>query len=317
METLTLYNEKSQNPLPTIIVIINNYEAFAENFEECDNNLVTITRECFKYGIIVIMTASTANSVKYKLTQNFKTLIPLILNDKYDYTSILGKTNGIYPSENLGRGLIKLDDIYEFQTAFAIDRDKQTEFFEQLSLELNKNSTAQAASVPILPTKITPNLLVGKIDKIKGVPIGIYKHNLEIAHYNFKENYANIISSLDMELFTSFINPLIKILQTTSKVVVIDTSNVVTDRKNIEYYNAHFDDIILKLENITNTQYEIYRQNNYDLNVLENEQNITCIIIGLDRFYNRLEKENVTKFNNTLVKGAEIKKNKLYLCRYS
>ena len=111
-----------------------------------------------------------------------------------------------------------------------------------------------------------------------------------------------------MELFTSFINPLIKILQTTSKVVVIDTSNVVTDRKNIEYYNAHFDDIILKLENITNTQYEIYRQNNYDLNVLENEQNITCIIIGLDRFYNRLEKENVTKFNNTLVKGAEIKK---------
>ena len=104
------------------------------------------------------------------------------------------------------------------------------------------------------------------------------------------------------------INPLIKILQTTSKVVVIDTSNVVTDRKNIEYYNAHFDDIILKLENITNTQYEIYRQNNYDLNVLENEQNITCIIIGLDRFYNRLEKENVTKFNNTLVKGAEIKK---------
>ena len=46
-------------------------------------------------------------------------MITLQLNDPSEYCMIVGKTNGITPSGFKGRGLICLDNVYEFQTAYC------------------------------------------------------------------------------------------------------------------------------------------------------------------------------------------------------
>lgn len=45
----------------------------------------------------------------------------LQLNDATDYSIIVGKTDGLIPSAYKGRGLVAMDRVYEFQTAYAKD----------------------------------------------------------------------------------------------------------------------------------------------------------------------------------------------------
>ena len=68
--------------MPQIIVVINNYEGFIENYgEKYDDILLTLCREGIKYGIIFVLTASAYNSVRYRLSQNFRQKIALQLKN--------------------------------------------------------------------------------------------------------------------------------------------------------------------------------------------------------------------------------------------
>ena len=116
------YCKKSGSTVPYILLIINNYDNFQESYDY-DERMNQLTRECVKYGIIVIATVSTTSGMRYKLRQNFKSDIALQFNDQDDYSVILGNTRKLYPSPILGRGLIKLDKIYEFQTAYPFKAD--------------------------------------------------------------------------------------------------------------------------------------------------------------------------------------------------
>ena len=101
-----------------IVIMINNYEAFSENYEnEYDDILLTLTREGLKCGIVFIITASAFNDLRYRLSQNFRQKIALQLNNEDDYLNIFDGIGKKRPSHIFGRGLAKLEDIYEFQTA--------------------------------------------------------------------------------------------------------------------------------------------------------------------------------------------------------
>ncbi len=299
---IKLYNNKSQNPLPTIIVIINNYEVFAENYEECNEQLNSLSRDCSKYGIIIILTASATNSVRYKLSQNFSRLIPLQLNDKYDYTTIIGKTN-TYPSDSIGRGLIRLDEIYEFQTAWAVERENQIDFFEQISIELSQKSETKAMEIPILPEKITYNMLESRVGNL--IPVGIYKDTLEIAGFNFKDNYTTIISAIDPDVFAPFIKPLSKLISLKNNIIVADTYGILNKSEN--YYTSHFDELVESLHTKTMEQYEKYKNNGYDINAVE-DKDLTVIIVGFGTFYSRLSSDKVKLLEEMISKGKEMKK---------
>ena len=96
--------------------MINGFDSFSELYPDYVELLTKYTRECPRFGIYFLITANGTNSVRYKLTQNFKLNLALELNDRSDYYSIVGKTT-IVPSKAVGRGLVKINDlVYEFQT---------------------------------------------------------------------------------------------------------------------------------------------------------------------------------------------------------
>ncbi len=304
-----LYNSSNEIPLPTIVVVINNYEAFSELYEDCNQFLTIISRDCFKYGIIIIMSASNGNSVRYKLSQNFKNQIPLQLNDEYDYVTIIGKTNGIVPSNIVGRGLVKLDAIYEFQTASIKPKAEQIDYIKEFCQNLKSESLYVALKIPTLPSSITVDSIKNKITKKNLFGIGIYKDDLEIAVYNFKKNYASIISSFDFDLFDGFIDALIEEISSKLDLTVVDTKEIVEKSDKYTYINNNFDNFVKQLNDLIDKQTTIYRNNNYDTSSLDGENDKIYIISGFGTFYNRLSQDMQKTFENLLVKGIETDKN--------
>ncbi len=54
----------------------------------------------------MIGTVSGISGVSYKIINNIKNNISLQLKDKSEYSAVVGKTDGLEPENNEGRGLI-------------------------------------------------------------------------------------------------------------------------------------------------------------------------------------------------------------------
>ena len=308
--SFNLYNMHNNEKLPTIIVIINNYDAFSELYEQYTDLLFTLTRDCVKYGIIFIITANSSSSIRYKLRQNFKQTLALQLNDKSEYVDIFGKVGGIYPSEIFGRGLVKLEEIFEFQTAQAYKHEQLTDYIRAVCKKLNKLTNKKAKNVPVLPDKVTIEMTKNYLNGLSFVPIGITKDDLEITGYDFKNNYGTIISSLYSSMYESFVTALIKELTYVSNVqtIVIDANNFIKSPINCSYCNKDFDRIYEKLEEFIDNCLVYFQKNNYDFNCLNKVNDIICIIVGVDKFLSKLSSDNRKSFDDCLKKAKELKK---------
>lgn len=72
-----------------IIIVINNIEAFTETYNEYEDLIGQLTRDCLKYGIVFIVSTNGPNTMRYRLRQNFKQNLVLQFNDPSDYGTIL------------------------------------------------------------------------------------------------------------------------------------------------------------------------------------------------------------------------------------
>ncbi len=191
------YIEGSADKIPSIIVAVNNFAAFTEVYEEKEEAVRYLSREGVKYGIYFVLTAIGTNAVRFKLLQNFNQQIVLQLNDEMDYATIVGKTDGLYPAKYKGRGLVKTDDVYEFQTASVCKESNQFKFVkaecERLSDEWNGKT---AKRIPILPELVDKEFLSGYTSQnADKVPIGVENQTLEVFKYSFIDKYVSFILS--------------------------------------------------------------------------------------------------------------------------
>ena len=189
------YISLSGNTVPSIVVIINNYSAFVEVYEEYEGDVNRLTRDGEKYGICFVMTANTTSAVRYRTQQNFNQLIAMRMNDESEYSSVIGRTDGLYPANFKGRGLIKTDKIYEFQTAH-IDRNPSFIQIDQWCRSLAEKSDTKAEKVPILPEVVDSVFISEYIDKNSGkLPIGVDVNSLQISYYPIFDNYITLVLS--------------------------------------------------------------------------------------------------------------------------
>lgn len=272
-----LYVNTSGNSMPMIMVIINNYEAFYENYQnEYDDKFFTFTRDGIKCGIVFIITANAFNSLRYRLSHNFGQKIALQLNNEDDYFSIFGNIGKRRPANIFGRGFIKMEDIYEFQTAKICEPSKWNEYIKEVNENLNKNTKYKAKPIPVLPDIVTFEDVKSELKNLKTVPIGINTDTLETETYNFKKDFINIITAKDIDNAAQFVSHIveeIKQLENT-EVFFIDLEGIIQDNK-ISYQNhAEF---LTDLRDNKNK-----------------EKDKVCIIIGLEKFlysFDNAEKE--------------------------
>ena len=194
-----LYEKSTGNTISSIITIIDNYAAVNELYEDVIEDIAYITREGSKYRIYFVVTASSVNEVKYKVLQNFGRQYVLQMNDKSDYTSVLGSVKGVYPSKIYGRGLFMTDRAYEFQTVHVCRDEEMQAYISGLIDELNRDyRDAEVIKVPVVPENLIPDDItaMGTIDKIQ---VGVDLEFVKPVYFNYRASSVSIISGISME----------------------------------------------------------------------------------------------------------------------
>ena len=270
-----LYLSTSGKSMPMIVVVINNYEAFNENYEnEYDDMLLTLTREGIKCGITFVVTASSFNDIRYRMSQNFKQRIALQLNKEDDFYNIFDKVGKKRPAHIFGRGLYSLDDnIYEFQTAKICEGDEYNSHIKDTIEKLQEESVVVAKPVPVLPDKVTFENVKQEIKDISSVPIGITERELKVFSYNFKKNFISILTGKNMEDITDYnhcVLDIIKQLEDTD-LIVINTEKTLAN--NSDNFMEDFKEFTDKIEEDSKP----------------NKKHILCAIVGIEKLLNEIE----------------------------
>ena len=225
------YLKASGKTMPSIVVAINNFAAFTEMYEEKEEAVSYLTREGTKYGVYFVLTALGTGAVRFRLLQNFKQLFVLQLNDESDYSTVVGKTEGLFPSKYKGRGLFKRDELFEFQLASLTEDEVPFAFIQKTCKEIAAKWNGETArKVPILPDKVDVEFLSEYMgaNKNLNIPIGVEKNSLNVHYYPFEASYINMVMSSDME-YQEFVADLTELLSATSTVkgMIFDMPKVV------------------------------------------------------------------------------------------
>ena len=291
------YIKHGGKQIPFIVIIINNVEAFFETYPDYEDILGQMTRDCLKYGVCFILTTSGTNNVRYRLKQNFKQNIVLQCNDPSDYASVLPGARHKEPSKAYGRGLIELDNVYEFQTAYSYKEEKMSDYIKIISKKLNEICEYKAPRIPILPDSVNSEFVSNYLGNLETIPVGVEKETLNIATLDLKNEFMYNITGDDISLETSFIKGLINniLMMNNAECIVFDTNSIMDEfnRDRITYSNELCDKSFVKLAE--------------ELNNNDPEKLTVCFMFNVSSLLEKLNPEDKPKFetviNNCKAKG--------------
>ncbi|MBR5949275.1 MAG: type VII secretion protein EssC [Clostridia bacterium] len=298
------YIKNSGKTLPNIVVLLNNYSVFSELYEDYLDDFTVLTRDGSKYGIYFVLTAGSTNAVRYRVQQNFKTMISLQLNDATEYVSVVGRTEGVIPSKYKGRGLVSMGKVYEFQTAYCAPEDGQQDFLRGFCGELNNKFDQYAANIPILPEYVNLNSVRQFAGNLNNVPVGIGKKNLTVATVNIAGKVAFPVAIQELGEAVSFVEELYRVLNSSCKTVIVDAEQQLTEFENRDKVSGNFENFVQELFDEMVKRNNDYKDENMDLSVLDDREEITYIVIGISRLFEQLSEDRKDKLA-TLIEKAE------------
>lgn len=292
------YCKNSGNTLPRKIFIYNNIESYRENYSGIDEFLIKVSRDCLRYGIIIIITAASNAGMANRLTRNFENTFVLDMPKKEDYISLIGRIGNVYPANYEGRGLYKDSLVCEYQTAKIYPIDNLNEYLKKKLADLNSKYPIKAEGIPTLPDRVSIEMMKEENITIDRVPIGIIKENLNKMYWNFDNDKGTLISTNDLIGCNYLICGLCNILKfiPNNKIAVIDSFNKVNYLKDkVDIYLSE------KLkENIAA----------FNEKISNNEINFV-IIIGIDKLKESVE---IIDFNNLMKNIKNNESTKIIIC---
>ncbi len=156
--------------MPNIVVIIHHILMFQNLTENLEERFKAIYTEGPRYGIFFLITQERGAGLHFQVAQLFAQKYVLQMDSDDDYMMVFGRTNGFKPMPIKGRGIIKEETIYEFQTATA----------DQNPVELSAKLKAEwkgkrVDSIRILPDRVEFEDLEEYVNKDKPwcLPVGL------------------------------------------------------------------------------------------------------------------------------------------------
>ncbi len=151
---------------PALLLIIDNFTAFYENYDKYDDDLTVLTREGVSYGIYTVITANTSGDLRSRLRQNFNTGIGLQMPDKFEYEAVVGDRTEILPeAKTPGRGLIKAPAGVEFQVALPIREKDGLSVAQSIKKELASLDVDAAEKGAKKPGQVLESLSIDELLK--------------------------------------------------------------------------------------------------------------------------------------------------------
>jgi S-DNA-T family DNA segregation ATPase FtsK/SpoIIIE len=284
------YIKHGGKQIPFITIIINNIEAFIESYPDYEDILSQMTRDCLKYGVCFVVTTNGANTIRYRLKQNFKQNLVLQFNDPSDYATVIPGARKKEPSKAYGRGLIGLDNVYEFQTAYSYQEEKMSDYIKIISKKLNEICEYKAPRIPILPDTVNQEFVNNYLGNLETIPVGVEKETLEISTLNLKNEFMYNITGDDISSDTRFIKGLINnlLMMNNLECIIFDPNEILGEinRDRVTYSNGECTKSIEALIN------------NYNNN--DPEKIVTCFIYNINSLLSKLPDTDKPKFTELL-----------------
>ena len=102
------HKDSPEMMFPSVIIVIDNFAEFRENYESMFGDLITLVRDGRQFGIYFIITANQISDVPSKLFNLLSVRLAFTMSDTSQYAEIVGK--GSLPIPNVpGRGLINVE----------------------------------------------------------------------------------------------------------------------------------------------------------------------------------------------------------------
>ncbi len=288
--------------IPLIVVIINNVEAFLETYEDYEEIIGQMTRDCLKYGVVFVFSTNGPNTVRYKLRQNFRQNVLLQFNDPMDYSSVIPGVRKKEPSKVYGRGLISLSGIFEFQTAYSYKEEKMSDYIKVISEKLNKVCSFKAQHIPILPDVVSAEYVSQYLGKINKIPVGVEKESLNISTIDLSNKFIYNITGDDITGEPKFIRGFVKNLVTieNSEAIVFDPNNLLEgfEYERVTYSTDDCNNSITKLK----TEFES----------ADPAKTIFCMLINVQSFLSKIEPALKTEITD-IIQNSKAKGNIRYI----
>lgn len=263
------YNATAETKLPNILIVVNNYSNFVESHEIYEDVITELSRDCAKYGIYLLITATSANAMRYRLTQNFVQAYALKLNDKTDYPTIFGSNvGGVYPGDIKGRGIIHEDETYVFQAAKLVEdgedstaliRSKCTEWFD-------KSGEFRAKRIPVVPDFISGLAAASEFVSPTQMPIAFSAETYSYLNYDKNKRSILRVIAMDGEDAFKYAVGLAEMDKKArnSKVIVFNGNSDLLSKASLEYENhqGDFEKSIEEFHNICVERFLDCKKNN-------------------------------------------------------
>ncbi|MDQ7030513.1 MAG: type VII secretion protein EssC [Ardenticatenia bacterium] len=120
--SLRHYVHQTGEPMPAIVVIIDNFTGFNEAYQEDERfmeQVQELVREGRGAGIYFVFTTNSAMEMRYKMRSNIGVNVAFYLADHSEYGSLLRDTS-VVPPQVRGRGVMDGPACYEFQTTLPV-----------------------------------------------------------------------------------------------------------------------------------------------------------------------------------------------------
>ena len=273
--------KNGNSPFPNMIIFLYDIDVFKEAYEDLfDEMFVQFTRNCSKYGIYFVITGLSINSLGFMIENNFPQKITLNLVDETDYSIYF--TNPPIPSKNPGRGLIKIDDVYEFQTSIIFDENEEAQKLEYALQQLGKFLKNHVLPVPVVPDVVEIGDLVKHCTSLSAVPLGINIKTAQFGYFDFLKKMV-LISTSSFKKSNSFLSGLLYLL-------TLFSNNTIIILDAVKKMNIEINDKVKRYDADYNKVIDILATNIQKYNNSADDKQFTIILLGYTKLQKHLEK---------------------------
>ncbi len=242
--------KQHKSPFANIIVIIYDIEVFKEVYQDLyDEKFVPFTRNCSKFGIYFIVTSTSTSSLGFMAENNFPQKIMLNMVDITDYAMYFDKPP--IPNKTPGRGLIQIDEPYEFQVPLITSEEEEPKVLSYVIEQLDKFLVKKAPPVPFVPQEVSLSDIKNYITTLKQIPIGINIQTAQPGYFNLEKSITVISSSRvkDVIPFFNFFITMCSSLENVNIIVLNALKDMDLDiPEKVKFYDGGFAKIMPVLE---------------------------------------------------------------------
>ncbi|WP_144509672.1 type VII secretion protein EssC [Bacillus sp. FJAT-22090] len=195
VSNINMFNKLSDEKLPLIYIVVDNYDIVREEMEELESQLIQFGRDGQSLGIYLFVAATRVQSVRQSLMNNLKTKVVHYLMDATEAFSVVGRVPfNLEPFP--GRAILKKEEVFFTQIFLPASGTDDFEVLESIKKQVQSlKAKCQHVELPkpiaMLPLELNSINFAYYLDQKFGnglIPIGLDEETVRPIVIDFKKN---------------------------------------------------------------------------------------------------------------------------------